>query len=215
MNEDLQSVILGCTLRGTVVIALALVCGPSLRRLFGRNGSHWLWLAALAVLLWPVPPHTPLSLQNLWPVTRKAPPVAAARREGTQGTQGTEGTEATEALGASFTRVEPWMFRSVRISRRHDPSFRPCPQKLQKRCRESHCVGPPHLAWGCVCHAHAAHLALEPHASDAARCPAGGGCAGRTNSGRVWLVAACELVRYLHGPGAGPLRDLPGAHSSS
>ncbi len=102
MNEDLQSVILGCTLRGTVVIALALVCGPSLRRLFGRNGSHWLWLAALAVLLWPVPPRTPLSLQNLWHVQRKALAPAAARLEATQGTEGTKGTEG---LGASFTRV--------------------------------------------------------------------------------------------------------------
>ena len=105
MIEDLQTVIIGCTLRGTGVIALALICGPALRRLFGRNASHWLWLAALAALLWPVPPRTPLSLQNLWPIQRKASPVAAARLEATQGLEGTEGTEGTEVLGASFTRV--------------------------------------------------------------------------------------------------------------
>ena len=102
MNEDLQTVIIGCTLRGTAVIALALICGPALRRLFGRNASHWLWLAALAALLWPVPPRTPLSLQNLWHVPSKAAAVAGARLEGTEGTQGTKGTEA---LGASLIRV--------------------------------------------------------------------------------------------------------------
>lgn len=74
MNDSLPGIILACTLRGTLLIAVAVVAGPGARRLFGPNGAHWLWLAVLPVLLWPVPPRTPWSLRAVW----SAPAVASA-----------------------------------------------------------------------------------------------------------------------------------------
>jgi beta-lactamase regulating signal transducer with metallopeptidase domain len=66
MNDVLPGILLACTLRGAVLIAVAVIAGPWARRVFGRNGAHWLWLAVLPALLWPLPPRTPFSLQNLW-----------------------------------------------------------------------------------------------------------------------------------------------------
>ena len=95
MNDPLVRMILECTLRGTILIAFATLAAPLARRFFGKNGAHWLWLATLPALLWPVPPRTSLSLQNLWahkksapisyvapaPVAATAPPVVAKIRQ--------------------------------------------------------------------------------------------------------------------------------------
>jgi beta-lactamase regulating signal transducer with metallopeptidase domain len=76
MNPDspLPALLL-CTLRGSALILAALPLAPVLRRLLGPNAVHALWLAALAVLVWPWMPATPLSLANLWrerPAARSA-----------------------------------------------------------------------------------------------------------------------------------------------
>jgi len=73
MNEVLPGIILACTLRGTILIAFAVMAGPWARRFLGRNGAHWLWLAVLPALLWPLPPRTALSFQNLWSGKKGAP----------------------------------------------------------------------------------------------------------------------------------------------
>jgi len=78
MNETLPGMLLACTLRGTLLIALAMLAGPWARRLLGRNGAHWLWVAVLPALLWPLPPHTPFSLRNLWPAHSHPSPMAQA-----------------------------------------------------------------------------------------------------------------------------------------
>lgn len=82
MSETIPEILLACTLRGTLLIAIALVTGPWIRRLFGLNGAHWLWLAVLPVLFWPVPPQTPFSLRAIWPAKQSAAVVAAARDAG-------------------------------------------------------------------------------------------------------------------------------------
>jgi len=66
MNDLFLRIVMASTVRGTVLILFAFLAAGLARRFFGKNGAHWLWLATLPVLLWPVPPQTPLSLQNLW-----------------------------------------------------------------------------------------------------------------------------------------------------
>jgi beta-lactamase regulating signal transducer with metallopeptidase domain len=85
MNESLPGILLACTLRGTALIAIAAIAGPLACRLFGRNAAHWLWIAILPALLWPLPPQTPLSLQNLWPVRKSAPAVKIAPEDAPEG----------------------------------------------------------------------------------------------------------------------------------
>jgi len=81
MNDVLPGIILACTLRGAVLIAVAVIVGPWARRAFGRNGAHWLWIAVLPALLWPLPPKTPLSLRNLW-ASKKTVPMAEIAASG-------------------------------------------------------------------------------------------------------------------------------------
>ena len=66
-NSEFLPLLLSCTLRGSALILLGAVAAPLIRRGFGPNGAHFLWLAALVALLWPWPPRTPLSLGNLLP----------------------------------------------------------------------------------------------------------------------------------------------------
>ncbi len=97
MNSVIPTMLLACTVRGAVLIALARLAGPAMRRFFGRNGAHWLWLAALAALLWPIPPRTPLSVQNLWATPRslKADPLIAQQ------------PEAAAKVGVSYVTSDP------------------------------------------------------------------------------------------------------------
>lgn len=72
-NDDILSFLLGCTIRGSILILVAAALAPLIRRVFGANSAHWVWLAALVGLFSPWLPRTPLSLANLLPTS--PPPV--------------------------------------------------------------------------------------------------------------------------------------------
>ena len=65
MSDSVLDLLLASTLRGSVLILVAWALAPLARRCFGPNAAHALWLAALVALLWPWPPRTLLSLENL------------------------------------------------------------------------------------------------------------------------------------------------------
>ena len=96
MNQALPGIIVACTLRGVVLIAVAVIAGPWARRAFGRNGGHWLWIAVLPALLWPLPPQTPLSLRNLW-VSKKAAATAEIATSG--------GSKSAPAMAPAIFKV--------------------------------------------------------------------------------------------------------------
>lgn len=66
MLDALPQPLLECTIRGSVLILIAIAATPVVRRSIGRNGVQWLWAVALVALLCPITPGTPFSLQNAW-----------------------------------------------------------------------------------------------------------------------------------------------------
>ena len=73
MSEDFLRLLVESGLRGTILVAAAILLSPVVRRLPGGNGGHWLWIAALVTFLWPLPPRTALSLADSLRLLRGSP----------------------------------------------------------------------------------------------------------------------------------------------